>query len=177
MRLFRIFLTALVIGTVTFAVALAVAWYLLRFAVGPYDSRLPAQASLLSTTDTITIWLGVLAVLVALATLVVTGAGVSIAILAIFGYQGFKEMLDRTEGSNKRVAQEVARTMADTVARKAVSKYLKGKDFHDKLKEVGKDVMWQSGTVTAENTRPLEIPTDSTSIANKYPSPKNRAES
>jgi hypothetical protein len=155
-----------------FTVSLVVAWNLLRFAGGDTGGRLPMPASLLSTTDTITIWLGLLGVLIALASLVVTGAGVGVAILAIFGYQAFKEMIVRAEKSTVAAARKVS----DTVARRAVDKYLKGDDFNTKIKEIGSQVNWSSGTVTTENIAPLGSQLDQTSIARKYPPTQKKEE-
>ncbi len=132
-------------------------------------ARLPiAIPSLFSTTDVITIWIGILGVLVGLATLVVTGSGLAIAILTIFGYQTFKDMIARAEITAVENAVEAASKKSDAVARESVDKYLKGGDFDAKIKEIGSQMNWHSGTVTGESVAPLNVETPK-GFARKYP--------
>jgi hypothetical protein len=82
--------------------------------------------------------------------LIVTGAGVIIGVLAIFGYQTFRE----------EVRQRAAKA-----AQEAAEEYFKGKAFEDKLVSRIAGPTWQGGTVPGTVIEP-EAPG---TIAATYP--------
>jgi hypothetical protein len=116
------------------------AWRFLHLAGGTQSvGQSPAAGSLFSTTDTISIWLAALGIMIALASLVVTGVGLFVGALAIFGYQTFSDQVDRRVGEAVPVA---------------LDKFFGGPQFdtqlEGKVKEHLKATSWQSGTATAE---------------------------
>jgi hypothetical protein len=99
-------------GLGLFAASLVVAWRFLHLAGGTSGvGHAPDTGSLLSTSDTITLWLALLGVMIAGATLVVTAVGVWVGLMAIWGYRTFQEEL---------------RTRAGTAARDTTLEYVKG---------------------------------------------------
>jgi type II secretory pathway pseudopilin PulG len=90
---------------------------------------LPPVPSNLGFTETLTIWLTILGVMVALACLVVTGVGVFIGILAVFGYGTFREEV---------------RTRAGQAAQTAASAYFKDAAFQDTLRGAIRDIQADS---------------------------------
>lgn len=111
------------------------------------SGKAPSGIGTLSFTDVLTVWLTVLSIMVALASLVMTGAAVLLGVAAIIGYQGLKQE-----------AQAHAQLFA--------AEYLKGKDFDERIKSsIGLGLKsWRSGTVSAEE--PIEP------IARPYPRKK-----
>lgn len=84
----------------------------------PSASNLPPAPSLFSASDTITLWMAVLSLMVTLSSLIVTGAGIIIGVLAVVGFQTFKTAVQQG-------ASEAARDSAE--------EYFQGKAFNDKL--------------------------------------------
>lgn len=142
------------------AVSIAVGWKILYFAGGSGVGSAPGPTSLFSATDTITIWLGVLAVMIATATLVVTAVGVWVGVLAFFGYAFFRQELPK---------------IADTASRAAADDYLKGKVFEGKMEDkIKQNLSWTAGTVggqevtiqSSESPQPID---EQIAVADKYP--------
>ncbi len=79
----------------------------------PGVGHAPETGSVFSTSDTVTLWLGVLGVMIAAATLVVTAVGVWVGLMAIWGYRTFQEELN---------------TRAGIAARDTILEYVKGDD-------------------------------------------------
>jgi hypothetical protein len=113
-------------------IALGLAIYSSLQSAGAVPS-VPPVPSFFSFSDMLALWFSLFGVMVALASLVVTGVGILVAILAIVGYRTFKD--------------EVAKS-AQTAALIFAEDYFKGKAFGDKLKENVGMGSWQSGTVT-----------------------------
>lgn len=146
MRRFWTIASGIACIAVIFAVALGLAIWLLRLSVGPASAGLPTS-NLSSTTDVLTIWMSLLGVMIGLASLVVTGVGLFVGALAIFGYQTFREEVQRTVG-------EAAQTK--------VSEYLSGKAFDVRLSDVVKSHFVprsrESGTATTGSPPLGELP-------------------
>jgi hypothetical protein len=112
------------------------------------SGKLPPAPSMISFTDALTAWMALLGLMVSVASLIVTGAGIIIAILAIFGYGTFKDEV---------------RNRAGEAAREAAEEYFKGKAFEDKLK-MSVSPTWESGTVAAGG-----IAAQGGEVAKRYP--------
>jgi hypothetical protein len=154
----EIFAVALVAG----AISIIIGWKFLSIIGGSQASgSLPASPPAFSMTDTVTIWLGLLGVMVAASTLVVTAVGVLIGVLAFFGYAFFRQELPKT---------------ADEAARKAADNYFQGKVFERKMEDkIKQNMTWTSGTVdtissvsipSPESEQPID---EQASLAEKYP--------
>ena len=103
----------------------------------------PATGSLFSTTDTISIWMAALGIMIALASLVVTGVGLFVGALAIFGYQTFSDQVDRRVGEAVPIAMD---------------KFFGGPQFDTQLEGKVKEHLsaksWESGTATSGGVAP-----------------------
>lgn len=168
-------LIGIVVGcsTCLFALALAVAIHFIQGSVGSALPNLPPTPSLLSTTDTITIWMSLLGVLVALAALVVTAAGLSIAVFAILGWQRFEDVL----ASTLKKADEETKILATSTAKEEAQRYLQTTEFETsvtaRLREIGSVIQWTADTVTNEKSFPnSEEESEIKSLAKEYPRSK-----
>jgi hypothetical protein len=142
----KILLIVAVSGIAAFAVCIVAAWRLLGISGSvPAGGAVPAAANLFSTTDTVTIWLSVLSVMIALSSLIVTGSGLLVGALAIIGYQTFRDEVTR------RVNEEV---IAQT------KKFFGGQVFKSELKGQVKQHLspqtWESGTVSGKSPLPID---------------------
>ena len=156
-RVLRVVIGVLAASVALFAVCLVLAWRFLHLAGGAQGvGQSPATGSLLSTADTISIWLAALGIMVALASLVITGVGLFVGALAIFGYQTFSEQVNRRVGEAVPIAMD---------------KFFGGPQFdtqlEGKVKEHLKAKSWQSATATPE------MPTSSFSVK-RYPKKRGR---
>jgi hypothetical protein len=88
-------LIVILIGAAAFAIFLVTAFVALRHAAGTQAPGLPPANNWFSITDTLSVWMGVLSVMIALSSLIVTGVGLVMGILALFGYQTFEKEVGR----------------------------------------------------------------------------------
>ena len=118
--------------------------------LGTQMGKLPFAPSL---NEILTYGFAVLALVVALAALIVTAAGVMVGVAAILGYQGLKQ-------EAQIHAREAAKSSAD--------EYFRGKEFEDKIKSGIGLTSWKSGTTTG-----IEEPISP--IAKTYPKRRRAA--
>ena len=147
MRPLRVVATALFVAMSTFAVWIVVAIRFLHLAGGaPGIGTSPATPSLFSTTDIISVWLALLGVLIALASLVMTGVGLALGALAIFGYQTFENLVD------KRVGEATEAKVTEFFQGPAFESTVEGK-----IKQHLSAKPSQSATASATTAEPLAV--------------------
>ena len=90
-------------------------------------ASLPPLPSAVTFSDFLAIGLTILGLMIALASVIVTSAGLAVGVAAVFGYQAFKEEVGKK-------ASETSERVAAKTARIVVDEYFKGDEFDAKLK-------------------------------------------